>query len=158
MAKKLVTDSPAGLVRLQTMNDGPIDCAAVTDTSGASDVGNVASNAAALGPATTIYFETAAITPIRTGHFLVWATSSGDAAGTSTTEHRLWADGSGVTKIASGKTSTANVAAYTCTLHGYVELDPLVTHYFRMETEVTYGGVNVSCNPHEIQITWLELG
>lgn len=158
MAKKLVTDSPAGLIRVQTMNDGPVDLAAVPDTSGASDVGNVASNAVALGPATTIFYETAAITPIRTGHFLVWATSSGDAAGTSSEEHRLWADGAGVTKIASGKCSTANIAAYTCSLHGYVELDPLVTHYFRMETEVTYGGVNISCNPHEIQITWLELG
>lgn len=158
MSKKLVTDSPAGLITIQTVNAGTVECSAVPDSSGESDVANTATNAAGLGPALSIYFETAAITPVRTGKFLVWATGSGDAAGLTSEQFRLWADGSGVTKIASGKTSTASQSSFTCCIHGYVELDPDVTHTFRLECEVTYGGQNISCNAHEFMITWLELG
>jgi hypothetical protein len=156
MARKLVTDSPVGLIRVQTMNDGPIDIGTAPDTATAA-VGNEAELQVAQGPATILTFQTGAITPVNNGHFLVWGTVSGDASTTSTTEHRLWADGSGVTKIASGKCSTANTAAYTCTLHGYLELDPATTHYFLIESEVTYGGGTISCNSHEMFITWLEI-
>ncbi len=157
MAKTLVTDAPVGLLEIQTINAGVVPVSAVTSGGSSGAVGGEAELAAAQGPATSLSFQTGLITPVNEGKFLVWGTVAGDAYGLSTTEHRLWADGSGVTKISSGKASTASQSAFNCTLHGYVELDPSTSHYFLIECEVTYGGTTISCNAHEMFITWLEL-
>lgn len=73
MSKKLTTNSPCGLVHLQTMGDGPITAAAVDEASGTEVLSG------ALGPAVSVSFtDPTGYTTHSTGRVLVFATVTGN--------------------------------------------------------------------------------
>ncbi len=72
MARKLITNSPAGLVQLQTMNDGPMSASAIEDAQA-----NESTNDTELTGTSITHVAIGSITPRSSGKVFVIATVSG---------------------------------------------------------------------------------
>ena len=118
-------------------------------------VNNLEQHAAGgLGPGATITFTTSAVTPKRSGVFLVIAYISGTANAGATEALELLSD---AVSIAQATTGTGDTNEFCGTLVGIAILDPTVTHTFTVRATANGGSTNTS-SAGQVRIVTLEIG
>ncbi len=129
-----------------------------TTTQGAldslSNVTNLEQHAAgSLGAAATITFTTPAITPKRSGAYLVMAYICGTANGATTEALELLAD---AVSIAQGSTGVGDSNKFAGALYAVAGLDPSVPHTFTVRATAAAGTNTAAAG--EVRIVTLEIG
>lgn len=110
--------------------------------------------AGGLGPGATITFTTGAITPKRSGVYLVIAYISGTASAPATEALELLAD---AVSIAQATTGTGNTDEFCGTLVGIANVTQNATHTFTVRATANGGTTNTS-SAGQVRIVLLEIG
>lgn len=155
MAKKLITTSPAGLVQLQTMNDGPMAASAVEDASA-----NESTNDTELTGTTVTHIAIGSITPKSSGKVFVIATVSGfvPTANLNQITTALFLDAPAAVLATTRATTRGTAGAaggFVTTVHAVITMVLGTQYHFGVKNDSNGDSITIPIGG--INFSWIEL-